>query len=243
MTLKKQEDKLKDQVRRPDPTQSVSAGPPDTEKGNPYAIKSSALDGSQKKKFPVSEFDLNPMRQLRIRVSEEDGCNFIEFALYRKDSDGHFFPSRKKIKIPLALFPEIKRALSQIEGIFAELGYSEDFETEEEQKKKSKFANRSEEEFAKILDFYKIKWLYEPLTFPISWDEEGNVLESFTPDFYLIEQDLFIELTTLKQSLVTKKNRKVKRLKEIYPHVNIKIFYGKDYRNLVKKYGIDKEWK
>jgi len=195
----------------------------------------------QKKIYRLTEFDINPTRRLRIQVFAEEDCSFIEFALFRKDSNGHFFPSRKKIKIPIALFPELKRVLSQLEGIFAELGYSDDFENQEEQRKKVKFANESEEEFAKILDFYKIKWQYEPVTFPISWDTEGNVIESFTPDFYLSELDLFIELTTLKQSLVTKKNRKVKRLKELYPQLNVKIFYGKDYQYLVKKYGINKK--
>ncbi|HYM91578.1 MAG TPA: hypothetical protein VEW91_08105, partial [bacterium] len=72
-----------------------------------------------------------------------------------------------------------------------------------------RFAHRSEAEFAKILDFYGIRWLYEPRTFPLEWDDRGYVIESFNPDFYLPEYDLFIELTTLKQSLVTRKNRKV----------------------------------
>ncbi|TMJ13973.1 MAG: hypothetical protein E6H02_04160 [Bacillati bacterium ANGP1] len=101
-----------------------------------------------------------------------------------------------------------------------------------------RFANRSEEEFAKILDFYGIRWEYEPRTFPLEWDDRGRVIESFNPDFYLPEVDLFIELTTLKQSLVTRKNRKVRRLRELYPGVNIKIFYGRDFRQLLLKYGL-----
>jgi len=70
------------------------------------------------------------------------------------------------------------------------------------------FAHESEREFAKILDFYRIKWQYEPKTFPLEFDEDGNATLSFTPDFYLSGMDLYIELTTLNQSLVTKKNRK-----------------------------------
>ena len=101
-----------------------------------------------------------------------------------------------------------------------------------------RFAHRSEAEFAKILDFYGIRWQYEPRSFPLEWDERGRVIESFSPDFYLPEYDLFIELTTLKQSLVTRKNRKVRRLRELYPGVNIKIFYGRDFRQLLLKYGL-----
>ena len=101
-----------------------------------------------------------------------------------------------------------------------------------------RFAHRSEAEFAKILDFYGIRWQYEPRSFPLEWDDRGRVIESFNPDFFLPEYDLFIELTTLKQSLVTRKNRKVRRLRELYPGVNIKIFYGRDFRQLLLKYGM-----
>jgi cytidylate kinase len=100
------------------------------------------------------------------------------------------------------------------------------------------FAHPSEEIFANLLDFYRIPWEYEPRSFPIQWDRDGKVSEAFTPDFYLSEFDLYVELTTMKQSLVTKKNRKVKLLRELYPHVNIQVFYQKDFENLIFKYGL-----
>ncbi len=101
------------------------------------------------------------------------------------------------------------------------------------------FAHSSEREFARVMDFYRIRWEYEPRTFPIEWDDEKNVISAFTPDFYLPDLDLFIELTTMKQAHVTKKNKKVRRLRELYPGVNIKILYEKDYQNLIWKYGLD----
>lgn len=100
------------------------------------------------------------------------------------------------------------------------------------------FAHPSERVAAQILDFYGIAWDYEPTTFPLEWDRHGMVLASFSPDFYLPEFDLYIELTTMSQKLVTKKNRKIRRLKELYPDVNIKILYQKDFRKLLFKYGI-----
>ncbi len=103
-----------------------------------------------------------------------------------------------------------------------------------------RFAHPSEEEFARMLDFYRIQWLYEPKSFPLEWDSEGNITEAFAPDFYLPEQDLYVELTTQRQKLVWKKNKKVRRLKEMYPHVNIKVIYGRDYRGLLQKYGLEK---
>ncbi len=99
------------------------------------------------------------------------------------------------------------------------------------------FAHASEAEFARILDFYQVGWEYEPHTFPILWDLEGNVLESFAPDFYLPDLDIYVEMTTLQQRLVRKKNRKVRRLRELYPAVRIKLFYARDFRALMLKYG------
>jgi len=104
--------------------------------------------------------------------------------------------------------------------------------------RKKRFANASEEMFANLLDFYRIAWEYEPRSFPVQWDREGNVREAFTPDFYLPEVDLYVELTTMKQSLVTRKNRKVRLLRELYPHLNIQVYYQKDFENLVFKYGL-----
>jgi bifunctional protein TilS/HprT len=101
------------------------------------------------------------------------------------------------------------------------------------------FAHASERQFARLLDFYQIEWQYEPRSFDLEWDPDGQVVQRFTPDFYLPAYDLFIEITTLNQRLVTKKNRKVRRLRELYPGVNCRIFYQRDYLSLVTKYGLD----
>jgi hypothetical protein len=100
------------------------------------------------------------------------------------------------------------------------------------------FVHPSEQVFANLLDFYRIAWEYEPRTFPIRWDGSGAACEYFTPDFFLPEFDLYVELTTMKQSLVTKKNRKIRLLREHYPRLNIQVFYQKDFENLIFKYGL-----
>ena len=94
----------------------------------------------------------------------------------------------------------------------------------------------SEKEFAKILDMYHIDWVYEPKTFPMEWDEEGNITSAFSPDFYLTKFDTYIELTTMNQKYVTEKNRKIKKLKKLYPGINIKIVYKKDFYSLVERF-------
>ncbi len=102
----------------------------------------------------------------------------------------------------------------------------------------ARYVNAAESEFARFLSFYHIPFQYEPRTFPLETDPDGRTIEAFTPDFYLPDQDLYIELTTLKQSLVTRKNRKVRKLRRLYPEVNIRIFYQRDFYALMAKYGL-----
>jgi hypoxanthine phosphoribosyltransferase len=101
----------------------------------------------------------------------------------------------------------------------------------------TRFAHASEAEMARILDFYAVRWEYEPMTFPILWNTDGDVIESFSPDFYLPDLELFLEMTTLKQRLVRKKNRKLRRLRALYPDIRIKLFYARDFRAMMLKYG------
>ncbi len=111
-------------------------------------------------------------------------------------------------------------------------------QTADRETARASFGHPSEKMFANLLDFYRIEWEYEPRTFSLQWNKEGEVTAAFTPDFYLPQFDLYVELTTMKQSLVTRKNRKVKLLRAIYPHINIQVFYQKDFQDLVSKYSL-----
>ena len=106
---------------------------------------------------------------------------------------------------------------------------------------KVRFSHPTEEEFARILDFYQIAWEYEPKTFELKWDGDGKVLEAFSPDFYLPEQDLYIELTTMEQRLITKKNRKLRQLRKLYPEINVKLLNRADLKHMMLKYGLEDE--
>jgi hypothetical protein len=101
-----------------------------------------------------------------------------------------------------------------------------------------KFAHPAEETFARILDFYGIEWVYEPRTFPLEWDANGNVAEAFAPDFYLPSQNLYIELTTLRPKLASYKNRRLRRMQELYPDVHVKLMKRREMRDLMVKYGL-----
>jgi hypoxanthine phosphoribosyltransferase len=102
-----------------------------------------------------------------------------------------------------------------------------------------RFASQAELECAKVLDYYGVPWEYEPKTFVLETDAGGRVTEAFTPDFYLPEQDLYIELTVMKQSLVTRKNRKLRKLRARYPDVKIKLFYKRDLERLAQRFHLD----
>jgi hypoxanthine phosphoribosyltransferase len=90
-----------------------------------------------------------------------------------------------------------------------------------------------------VLDYYDVAWEYEPRTFVLEQDEKGRVTEAFTPDFYLSEQDLYVEITAMKQSLVTRKNRKLRKLRERYPEIKIKLFYRRDLERLAQRFHLD----
>jgi hypothetical protein len=103
----------------------------------------------------------------------------------------------------------------------------------------TQFANQAEVECARILDYYGLEWEYEPTSFVLETDDAGRVLEAFTPDFYLPAQDLYLEVTVMKQSLVTRKNRKIRKLRERYPDVKIKLFTRRDFERLAQKYKLN----
>ena len=101
-----------------------------------------------------------------------------------------------------------------------------------------RFANDAERECARLLDFYGVPWRYEPHTFALA-EEGGRVTEAFTPDFYLPEQDMYVEVTVMKQALVTRKNRKLRKLRQRYPEIRIKLFYRRDIERLAQRFRLD----
>lgn len=187
----------------------------------------------------VGQFHLGGAEDVQAWIRAHNGHPFIELHLRHRPAPGGASPPDTTIRIPAALLSELKRLVQRVEEHLITRGLSDEFQTLEQlhNDRGLLFAHPSETEFAKILDFYKIGWQYEPKTFPIQWDAQGRILESFTPDFYLPDQDLYIELTTQKQRLVTKKNRKIRLLKQLYPEVNLKIFYRRDVERLRQKYG------
>lgn len=101
------------------------------------------------------------------------------------------------------------------------------------------FAHDSERQFAELLDFYGVEWRYEPETFVLSRNDSGEVAEAFTPDFYLPQFDRYVEITTARQKYITRKNGKVRRLRERYPDIDVVVLCQRDYHSLLSKYGFE----
>jgi hypothetical protein len=115
------------------------------------------------------------------------------------------------------------------------------FLTDSNSPERPNFVHPVEEVFARILDFYGIVWQYEPRTFPLEWDDAGNVIIAFSPDFFLAEQNLYVELTVLRPKLTKKKNWKLRKMHELYPDVNIKLFKRRELRNMMVRFGLTEE--
>ncbi len=178
--------------------------------------------------------------QRLITLSDRKHKKYL-FDIYSRNWEDNYFyhitinTSKLKIKdavqIIASMFPnEIKKGSSSIRLDF-----------DEDRIKKRSFAHESEVDFAKVLDMYHVEWKYEPTTFPVEWDAEGNVIMAFTPDFFLPAYQTYVELTTMNQKYVTEKNKKLRRLKALYPEINITILYKKDINKLLKKFGVIKE--
>lgn len=131
---------------------------------------------------------------------------------------------------------------TELLSVFLENRESFDIPPESENKTVQKpiiFKNQSEEEFAKVLDMYNLEWDYEPRTFPLKWDSDGNITQAFSPDFYLPRFDTYIELTIMNQKYTSTKKKKMELLKKLYPGTNISIVYKNDYHNLIRRFA---EW-
>jgi len=90
---------------------------------------------------------------------------------------------------------------------------------------------------AQLFDFYRVAWLYEPRTFPIAWDKRGRAVSFFTPDFYLPDFDLYLELTVAKPALNTRKNRKIRLMRDHHPGVRVKLFTRRDAERVFARAG------
>lgn len=85
------------------------------------------------------------------------------------------------------------------------------------------FALASEREFGRSLDARDVPWQYKPRTFAVDWDEDGNFVDCFTPDFYLSASDTYVALISPDCRESNSKLRNVKLLRRHHPEIRIEI--------------------
>jgi hypothetical protein len=83
------------------------------------------------------------------------------------------------------------------------------------------FVHPWEEDFARVLDEHQIEWQYKPRTFAVEWDEEGNFVDSFTPDFFLPVSESYVQLIAPQDREAHQRARKVRLLRQQYPRIRI----------------------
>jgi hypothetical protein len=83
-----------------------------------------------------------------------------------------------------------------------------------------------------------VRWEYEPHTFVLERDGRGRPTRAFTPDFYLPDYGVYLEVTTLRQSLVTAKRRKIRRLGELNPGVQVLLVDRQTYFRVLERFGL-----
>ena len=74
-----------------------------------------------------------------------------------------------------------------------------------------------------MLDSHQILWKYKHRTFAVEWDEAGNFVDCFTPDFYMPAFDLYVELVATGCDALGAKARKVRLLRQQHPDIRIEL--------------------
>lgn len=216
-------------------------------KNNPYALHIKVIASENYRLHKLKEkFGLHPKEAARtLELSDRKHRRYVwqvhehdweDPVLYHLVINSEGLDLDESLALLMNLFDLKKENPQLLNQKTSKESEAEDSKSENERV----FGHQSEKEFAKILDMHQIKWEYEPTEFPLEWDPEGNVKMAFRPDFYLSEHDTYLELTTMKRKYTTEKNKKVRLLQKIYPHVKVKIVYKKDFEQLAEKFDLNK---
>jgi len=95
------------------------------------------------------------------------------------------------------------------------------------------FYSRWEANIARLFNYSGIKWTYQQKTFDL-----GS--QNYTPDFYLPDGDIYIEVKNFLWRYSKTRDRKFRK---IYPGIKLTLLLKKDYLELEKKYShLIKNW-
>ncbi len=88
------------------------------------------------------------------------------------------------------------------------------------------FFSRWEANYARLLNFQGMRWVHQPQTFRLK-------KQNYTPDFYLPEQDKFIEI---KNFLSDYSKNRDEEFRKLYPNLRLDLILKKDYLKLQEKF-------
>jgi len=88
------------------------------------------------------------------------------------------------------------------------------------------FYSRWEANVARLFNYFGIKWIFQPKTFDL-------VSQNYTPDFYLPDYNIYIEVKNFLWKYSKIRDRKFRKL---YPDIKLILLLKKDYLELEKKY-------
>lgn len=88
------------------------------------------------------------------------------------------------------------------------------------------FYSRWEANIARLFNYSDIKWKHQPKIFDLK-------TQTYTPDFYLPEYDMYIEVKNFLWKYSEIRDRKFRKL---YPDINLILLLKKNYLELEKEY-------
>ena len=95
------------------------------------------------------------------------------------------------------------------------------------------FYSRWEANIARLFNYLGIRWQHQPKIFNL-------VSQNYTPDFYLPDDDIYIEVKNFLWKYSKIRDRKFRKL---YPDIKLTLLLKKDYLELEKKYSnLIKNW-
>lgn len=97
------------------------------------------------------------------------------------------------------------------------------------------FVHPVERELACVFDELGIQWEYEPHTLVLERHDDGSVKEAFTPDFFLPELGIYVELTVMRQRLTNRKRRKASKART-RSGVTVEILFRRDLERLARRW-------
>lgn len=216
-------DRARDRCRRgnDEPDAAVSARPHDAEE----AVKGGAVD--EEEPAQVEQEHVRPV---------DRGDPLVELAHVRQVELAREHEHRRNSRVAVLDLLELEGRHRLGTIVRRHVGFA-DVPGREPALMAIRFAHPVEEALARLFDEHGIAWRYEPHTFVLERDADGEVREAFTPDFFLPELGVYVECTVMRQKLTSRKRRKARLARE-RTGATVEILFKRDFERLARRWGL-----